>query len=159
MGKLKYLVIHCTSTPEGKGVTVNDIKNWHMGEPPSGKGWSKVGYSDMIHVDGSLSNLTPYNQDGRVDGWGLSYNAEEINTVSRHIVYVGGVSKDRANAEDTRNDAQKETLSIYIKYMIKRHPDILISGHNQFSDKSCPSFNVAEWLRSIGIEEKNIFTP
>jgi N-acetylmuramoyl-L-alanine amidase len=159
MAQLKYLVIHCTATPEGREVTVSDIKQWHMGEPPIGRGWSKVGYSDMIHIDGCLSNLTPFNQDGRVEGWELTYGSRGINAVSRHIVYVGGVSKDRANAEDTRTCAQKDTLEVYVKYMLKRHPDLLISGHNQFSEKSCPSFNVSDWLYSIGVKEKNIFTP
>ena len=155
MAELKYLVIHCTATPEGREVSVSDIKSWHMGEPPTGRGWSKVGYSDMIHIDGCLSNLTPFNQDGRVDGWELTYGSRGINAVSRHVVYVGGVDKSMTNAKDTRTCSQKEAMEVYVKYMILRHPDIIVAGHSDFSSKSCPSFNVSAWLEGIGVNKKN----
>ena len=29
MGKLKYLVIHCTATPVGREVSSADIRAWH----------------------------------------------------------------------------------------------------------------------------------
>ena len=29
MGKLKYLVLHCTATPEGREVTADEIRRWH----------------------------------------------------------------------------------------------------------------------------------
>ena len=29
MAKLKYLVLHCTATPEGREVTADDIRRWH----------------------------------------------------------------------------------------------------------------------------------
>lgn len=30
MGKpMKYLVIHCTATPEGREVSATDIRHWH----------------------------------------------------------------------------------------------------------------------------------
>lgn len=29
MGKLKYLVIHCTATPEGREVSGAEIRAWH----------------------------------------------------------------------------------------------------------------------------------
>ena len=153
MAKLEYLVIHCTATPEGREVTIGDIKQWHLEE----RGWSKVGYSDMIHIDGCLSNLTPFNQDGRVEGWELTNGVRGINSVSRHVVYVGGINKSMTNAKDTRTKKQKEALELYVKYMILRHPNILIAGHNMFSSKSCPSFNVSDWCLSIGVNNKNIY--
>jgi hypothetical protein len=58
---------------------------------------------------------------------------------------------------DTRTDAQKYALEIYYKYMILRHPKIQIAGHNQFSKKVCPGFNVPEFCKSIGISDKNIY--
>ena len=39
--KLKFLVIHCTATPEGRNVTVDDIVLWHRGafkNPPDKNG-------------------------------------------------------------------------------------------------------------------------
>jgi len=191
--ELKYLVTHCTATPEGREVTSDDIKEWHQApreiskgrlkyngkiydavdDLPSiklnghylanirGRGWDRLGYSDMIHLDGCLENLTPFNQDNKVDPWEITWGAYGINSKSRHIVYVGGLREevidDHWEAADTRTKAQVEALGIYYKYMILRHPDILIVGHNDFSEKACPCFDVSSFCREIGISEKNIY--
>ena len=72
MSKLNYLIIHCTATPKGREVSSADIIKWHTAPKPEGRGWRKVGYSDIIHLDGTLENLTPFNQDGRVEGWEIT---------------------------------------------------------------------------------------
>ena len=51
--KIKYLVIHCTATREDQEISSDTIREWHMEK----RGWSRVGYSDMIHLDGSLENI------------------------------------------------------------------------------------------------------
>ena len=144
--KLKYLVVHCTATPAGREVTKADIEKWHLQE----RGWSKVGYSDMIHLDGSLENLIPFDQDDEVDQWEISNGAAGYNSISRHVVYVGGLNGD------TRTEAQKKTLQTYIQYMLLRHPDIKVIGHNEVSTKSCPSFSVEQFCKSFGVECKNL---
>ena len=158
MAKLECLIIHCTATPEGRTVSKEDIVRWHTASKnKGGRGWKQVGYSDMIHLDGSLENLVPFNQNDVVEGWEITNGAFGINRIARHVVYVGGVNaNDRDLAKDTRTKAQKKALEIYVKYVILRHPDIKILGHNQVANKACPSFNVPMWLRSIGIPEKNI---
>ena len=136
-------------TKEGKSVVAKDIINNHKD-----RGFSSVGYSDIIDVNGNILSLTKYNPTGRCVDWLLG---EEIDNYSRHIAYTGGVNKSSTYLKDTRTDSQKETLEIYIKYMIRRHPSIIVAGHNQFNNKSCPSFNVSEWLNEIGVEDKNIY--
>jgi len=158
MGKLKYLVIHCLATPEGREITKKDIEKWHLKE----RGWSRVGYSDMVHIDGRLENLIEFDQDDNVDSWEISNGARGYNGIARHIAYVGGASSSKEAwmrfypPKDTRTDEQNYTLEQYVRYMILRHPDIKVIGHNQISNKSCPSFDVSAWLRSICIDEKNI---
>lgn len=158
MKKLKYLVIHCTATPEGREITRKDIEQWHLKE----RGWSRVGYSDMVHLDGSLENLIEFNQDENVDSFEISNGAKGFNGISRHVVYVGGAKSTKPSwakyypLKDTRTDEQHITLETYVKFMILRHPDIKIIGHNEISNKGCPSFNVGDWLRNICISEKNI---
>lgn len=156
MGKLTFLCIHCTATPEGRAVYPDDIRKMHMSPPPKGRGWKQVGYSDMIMLDGSLINLVKYNDDDNVDPWELTNGAIGINSVSRHIVYVGGVDK-KIKAKDTRTKEQIETMKSYVRDFIKKHPKVKVCGHNQFANKACPSFDVPSWLRSIGIPEKNIY--
>lgn len=156
--ELKYLVIHCTATPEGRNVTPADIKNWHLSPPPQGRGWRQVGYSDMITLDGELTNLVPYNEDDNVDKWEITNGVAGINSISRHVVYVGGCDK-KMNPKDTRTPEQLETLTEYVWQTIDNHPDILVAGHNQFAKKACPSFDVPRWLVDIGVPEKNIYRP
>lgn len=161
--KIKYLVIHCTATPEGRAVSKADILHWHIAPKcKGGRGWRKAGYSDMIHLDGGLENIIPFNQDEYVDPWEISNGAKGINGVSRHVVYVGGSVRPIAKhlksiSKDTRTEQQKQTLEAYVKYMVLRHPKIKVLGHNQVSHKSCPSFDVPIWLRHIGVLEHHIY--
>lgn len=156
--RLKYLVIHATATPSGMKVTPDDIRFWHTAPIPKGRGWKQVGYSDMILLDGTLVNLVPYNHDDFVDRWEITNGVAGINSQSRHVVYVGGTDK-QLKPKDTRTPEQTETLAQYVRRTILKHPDILVAGHNQFAQKACPSFDVPEWLDSIGVLHKNIYRP
>lgn len=89
MGKLKYLVLHCTATPEGREVTADEIRRWHTSAPPVGRGWKQVGYTDMIHLDGRVERLVDNNEDAQVDSWEITNGAKGYNTTARHVVYVG----------------------------------------------------------------------
>jgi len=151
---LKYLVIHCTATPEGREVTSGEIRKWHT-DPVSkgGRGWSQVGYTDMIHLDGNVERLVPNNEDAYVDGWEVTNGAAGHNSISRHIVYVGGVAKDGKTAEDTRTQEQSKALERYVKDFHRRFPNVRIIGHREIAAKDCPSFDVQKWLKQIGINQ------
>jgi N-acetylmuramoyl-L-alanine amidase len=158
---LRYLVIHCTATAKDKAYTKEDIIQWHTSPiSAGGRGWSRPGYSDMIYLDGRLVNLVPFNTDDVVDIWEISNGVKGMNGQSRHIVYVGGMDAACKMPMDTRNHAQRHTMEIYVRYMVLRYPELLVLGHNQAptaNGKSCPSFHVPDWLRSIGIADKNIY--
>lgn len=152
MAKLQYLVIHCTATPEGRKVSAADIRRWHT-SPVSkgGRGCSRVGYTDIIHLDGSVERLHNNNDDSNVDAFEVTNGAKGYNSISRHIVYVGGV--DRAGKpKDTRTDAQKQAMEEYVKAFHAKHPDVKIIGHNEIAAKACPSFDVQKWLKTIGVK-------
>lgn len=155
MAKLKQLVIHCTATPEGREVSSADIRHWHC-DPKSkgGRGWKQVGYTDMIHLDGRVERLVKNNEDANVDPWEVTNGATGYNSTSRHIVYVGGCAKDGKTAKDTRTVAQKEALEKYVKDFHRRFPSIAIVGHRDLPGvrKDCPCFNVAKWLKEIGVK-------
>lgn len=151
MAKLKYLVIHCTATAEGREVTAAQIRAAHT-NPVSkgGRGWRQVGYTDMIHLDGSIERLVDNNEDANVDPWEITNGAKGYNSVSRHIVYVGGVDH-RGKPKDTRTPSQREALKRYVQDFHRRFPDVKIIGHNEVAAKACPSFDVQAWLKQIGI--------
>ena len=153
MAKLKYLVIHCTATAEGREVTAAQIRAAHT-NPVSkgGRGWRVVGYTDMIHLDGSIERLVDNNEDANVDPWEITNGAKGYNSVSRHIVYVGGVDH-RGKPKDTRTEAQKRAMAEYVKDFHRRFPEVKIIGHNEVAAKACPSFDVQAWLKTIGINQ------
>ena len=115
-----------------------------------------MGYTDMIHLDGRVERLVRNNEDAEVDPWEVTNGAKGYNTVSRHVVYVGGVSKDGKTAKDTRTEAQLKAMTAYVRDFHARFPQIRIVGHGELPGvkKACPSFDVAAWLRSIGIYQK-----
>lgn len=152
MARIKYLVIHCTATPEGKEVTSADIRKWHLSPLPIGRGWKQVGYTDLIHLNGKVERLVQNNEDANVDSWEITNGVEGINSVSRHIVYAGGCAADGKTPKDTRTAAQKIALENYVKDFHKRFPFVEIKGHNEFATKACPSFNVQAWLKNIGLQ-------
>jgi len=153
MAALKYLVIHCTATPEGRKVTSAEIRKWHCSAvSKGGRGWKQVGYTDMIHIDGMIERLVKNNEDANVDPWEVTNGAVGYNSVSRHIVYVGGMSMDNKSPKDTRTAAQLKAMEAYVKDFHRRFPEVKIVGHNQLAAKACPSFNVQNWLKSIGIK-------
>jgi len=157
--KLKFLVLHCTATVDGQKVTSDDIRRWHLSPKPAGRGWKQVGYEKMFHLDGTVEQLVENNDDDFVDGWEITNGAVGINSISRHWVYVGGLSRVNKAPKDTRTAEQLESLKTQINAFIAKHPRILIAGHNQFAAKACPSFDVPKWLTSIGVPITNIYQP
>ena len=153
MPQLKYLVIHCTATPEGRDVTPEDIRRMHTSPVSAGgRGWQQVGYTDLIRLDGTVERLVDNNEDANVDPWEVTNGAKGYNSISRHIVYAGGCDKSM-NPKDTRTAAQEKALVAYVRDFHRRFPKIRIIGHNEIAAKACPSFDVQKWLESIGINQ------
>lgn len=155
MSKLELLCIHCTATPENRPVSKKEIVHWHT----VGYGWSRPGYADMVHLDGRIENVHPYDNDDQLTWDEMTWGARGYNNRTRHVVYVGGVAatfQDGWKPKDTRTKAQKLSLENYIKMQLQFFPHLKFFGHNQVAAKACPSFDVPTFLRKIGIAEKNI---
>ena len=151
---MQYLVIHCTATPEGREVSAAEIRRWHTAPvSQGGRGWKQVGYTDMVHLDGRVERLADNNEDAQVDPWEVTNGAAAYNSISRHIVYVGGCDK-AGRPKDTRTEAQRGALKRYVEDFHARFPQVKIVGHHELNPgKACPSFDVPTWLRSIGIRQ------
>ena len=163
--RIEYLVIHCTATPEGRDVTGADVIRMHTSpKSAGGNGWKHPGYTDLFRLDGRVERLAPNNEDGTVDAAEVTNGAAGYNSVSRHIVYAGGCDSS-GKAKDTRTAAQKRALAEYVKDFHRRFPWVKIVGHRDLSPdkngngvvepwewtKACPSFDVASWLKEIGV--------
>ena len=121
-----------------------------------GRGWSRPGYSKIITLDGFVHVIIQDNGDQWVDDNEITYGATGMNSFSKHICLIGGMTKDMKAAKDTRTPEQLESLKKEVLDILKKHPDIKIGGHNQYSAKACPCFSVPKWLESIGVDKKNI---
>ena len=127
--ELKYLVIHCTATREGREVSAAEIRRWHTSPVSAGgRGWKQVGYTDLVHLNGSVERLGANNEDAWVDDWEITNGAKGYNSVSRHVVYAGGVAADGKTAKDTRTTAQKAALEKYVNDFLAAPANVKIIG-------------------------------
>jgi N-acetylmuramoyl-L-alanine amidase len=123
----------------------------------TGRGWDRLGYSDIVHQNGIIENLTPYDGDDFVQNHEMTWGASGINSKSRHFVYAGGVAPDGRTPLDTRTPQQFQAMRNLTFVTLQYHAWTLrVGGHNQFAAKACPSFNVPDWCKRIGIPNKNI---
>ena len=154
------LFLHCAATPEGRNDSAEKVKQFHtMSVAKGGRGWDRCGYSDIIELNGRLVNMQDWNQDAFIKEWEQTWGVHGstmLNRNARHLCYIGGMDREYKEVKDTRNFAQLNTMETYIKFTLLRYPNIVIAGHNQVQPKGCPSFDVPDYLREIGIAEKNI---
>ena len=151
MGTWTHLMVHCTATPSLFDVRREHIEKWHLHE----RGWSRVGYSMLVERSGELDIMIGFDRDEVIESWEISNGARGWNGSTKHIAYAGGLGKD-GSPEDNRTDEQKASLITAVKMLVMLYPSIKVIGHNQVSDKFCPSFDVRKWAKSIGIPDKNI---
>lgn len=140
MRNIKYLVVHCTASPQAQ--KVSDILHyWKIA-----LGWKSPGYHVLVEADGTPHELLPIEQP--------SNGVKGFNSVSIHISYIGGVDA-HGKATDTRTPQQKDTIERYLRKWKAMFPKAKIQGHRDFSPdkngngridpweriKECPSFD------------------
>lgn len=137
MRPIRAIVIHCSASPNGRPVTLEDIDSWHKQ-----RGWKGVGYHYVIEADGTIREGRPINEIGaHVAG----SNAKTIG-----ICMVG---------TDKFSRGQWESLSLIHDQLGAQFPEAQWLGHRDFSPdkdgdgyieewewvKTCPGFDVREW--------------
>lgn len=124
----KYIMLHCTATPEGRMVKTTEIDAWHRE-----RGFNGIGYHYVVHQDGRIEAGRPLSRSGA--------HCTGYNSVAIGIVYVGGLNGAHRPA-DTRTPQQKEAIVHLIHQLKKNYHIERIMGHNEVSAKACPCFNV-----------------
>jgi N-acetylmuramoyl-L-alanine amidase len=125
---VRWIILHCAATPEGRDVKVEDVRRWHVEE----RGWSDIGYHWFIELDGSL-------EKGRSETLSGAH-AKGFNSASIGVCYAGGTDSN-GKPKDTRTDDQKITLGCLMQDLRGRYPKAKIIGHRDVSSKDCPSFD------------------
>lgn len=128
MRPIRKIIIHCTATPEGRHYTVGQIDRFHRQ-----KGFKSIGYHFVIYLDGTVCPGRPVE---RIGAHCRGHNADSVG-----ICYIGGIDS-RGNPKDTRTPAQRAALIDLVRKLKTDFPEAAVCGHNQFSNKDCPSFNV-----------------
>ena len=131
MRQINKIIIHCSATREGQDVSVDTIRRWHVID----NGWDDIGYHYIIGLDGSIHKGRPDNVQGA--------HTKGHNKNSIGICYIGGCVKGM-HPKDTRTDAQKRSFLILLEGLKSIYPKATVHGHNEFSNKACPSFDVQE---------------
>ncbi len=130
MRKITEIIIHCTATPRGREVTAAMVDRWHRAN-----GWAGIGYHWLIRLDGTVEPGRPEDQPGA--------HCRGHNSNSIGIAYVGGTEADGVTPADTRTPAQRRSLKKLVATLRVRYPYATVHGHNEFSAKACPCFDVA----------------
>lgn len=130
MRHIDEIIIHCTATKAGRGVTVGEIDRWH-----TARGFRGIGYHYVIYLDGTVVTGRNETQSG---AHCKGHNAHSIG-----VCYVGGLD-GRGKPSDTRTPEQRKSLSELVARLRTRFPEATVHGHCEFAAKACPCFNVRE---------------
>ena len=136
MRQINKIIVHCTATPEGRNVSVDTIRKWHVED----NGWSDIGYHWVIALSGAIEKGRDESKSGA--------HAKGHNANSIGVVYVGGCDKNM-NPKDTRTEGQKESLRCLLEDLKGRYPNAQIIGHRDVSSKACPSFDAKKEYADI----------
>jgi len=129
---IRYLVVHCSDTPDDEDLTAADIHKMHLGF-----GWHGIGYHHVIRRDGLL-------EQGRPEYW-IGAHVYGFNPQSLGVCLIG---------RDQFNENQFNTLAKLLKTWRERYRRALICGHRNFeyTEKTCPNFDVADWCDAQDID-------
>lgn len=135
MRRIDKIIVHCTATPEGRDVSVNEIDLWHRQ-----RGFRCVGYHYVIGLDGTVDVGRPISEIGA--------HCSGYNSHSVGVCYVGGLDKD-GRPKDTRTTRQKSALIELLTALREQFPKARIFGHRDFAAKACPCFDATKEYANI----------
>lgn len=155
MREIKYIVVHCTATPPT--ATIESIQHYWK----TTLGWKNPGYHYIIKRSGEIVSINAEEN--------ISNGVAGHNRYSIHISYIGGVD-EHGKPIDNRTDEQKHSMYKKLVELSKKYPGATIVGHRDFSPdknrngvieyfewiKSCPSFDVRQWLEHYNPELSSV---
>ena len=127
-----YIVIHCAAPKASMDIGLTEIRKWHVQD----NGWRDVGYHYIIRRNGEVE-LGRSNRDTGAHAAG--YNHKSVS-----LCMVGGMAEDNS-AENNFTAQQWTALLDLVKQLKSNYPDADVIGHNEISEKECPSFDVQKW--------------
>jgi N-acetylmuramoyl-L-alanine amidase len=120
--KVSGIIVHCSDSPQGRGDTIIEIDRWHKE-----RGFDKVGYHFVILEDGTI-------QEGR-----------DINVLGAHCKGHNDMIGICLIGIDEFTVPQYKALET----LISRFDTEIVTGHYTYSSKTCPNFDVEEFIKTI----------
>lgn len=134
MRKINSIIVHCSATKRGHDIGAKQIRELHV----KGNGWKDIGYHYVIRINGVIEKGRPLDVVG---AHCQGHNADSIG-----ICLVGGLNA-KGKPENTFTQAQFDSLKKLIVELKEQFGNLLIFGHNEFSNKACPCFDVKEFVQ------------
>lgn len=122
MREINLLVIHCSDTLGD--VSANTIRQWHLE-----RGFRDIGYHHVIRTSGSIERGRPIEEQGA-----------HVKGHNKHSIGVCLAGRG------VYTQYQWAALELIVNAYQHMFPGIEVKGHNEFSSKTCPNFDVQEWL-------------
>jgi len=122
---IRYLVVHCSDTPDEDGLGATDIHAMHLGF-----GWDGAGYHAIITRDGICHAARPeYWQGAHVKG--RNHDSLGVCLIGRHDFTLKQFAALEALLLDWSN----------------RYPKAKVVGHRDIQEthKTCPNFDAGAW--------------
>ncbi len=133
MRTIKSIIIHCSATYAGQDIGTAEIDKWHKQQ-----GWDEIGYHFVIRRSGEIEKGRTLEKIG---AHCRGHDAESIG-----ICLVGGIDKDGKPENNFTKNQFSALISLTAK-LKRQFPAIQhIHGHNEFSGKACPCFDVKEFF-------------
>ena len=128
MRDIKRVILHCSATTEGAHYDVETIRRWHKK-----RGFSDIGYHYVIYEDGSI------NIGRSIFLTGAHTSGENKDSIG--ICYIGGLDID-GEPKDTMTTMQEIGFMRLFDALNTTFGDLSLHGHNEYSNKACPCFDV-----------------
>lgn len=140
MRQINEVIVHCAATrPDWMAnrplsEKVREIDRWHLA-----RNFRAIGYHWIIDRDGSVAPGRPESQIGA--------HVAGRNTGTIGVCLLGGFgSRENDSFEQHFTPEQDRALRKLLSEIQRRHRITRISGHNEYSAKGCPGFQVRPWL-------------
>lgn len=129
---ITHIILHCSATRVGQDVPVETIDRWHRK-----RGFDMIGYHYYIDINGVI------HKGRELEKVGAHAKGHNVNSIG--ICYCGGLDTDGETPRDTLTFDQQDSMSSLILSLgtVLQQP-LKVIGHNDISNKACPSFDVRE---------------
>jgi len=125
---IKFLVVHCSDSPDNNTLTALDIHKMHLEF-----GWHGIGYHKIINRSGKIEN-------GRPEYW-IGAHVKGKNHISLGVCLIGK-HKFTVKQFISLERVLRKWKSLYPKAKIVGHRD---TGNTK---KTCPNFDVKNWVEN-----------